>query len=132
MGCNCSVLPSQVPFLPSHSRRERNSLFPELRGEDMTVGGAAVSFCGEEFPAYSWKVWDEKESTFECAASVTLPCVPRSWGCARMGGWCCLEIPVVMDGEEVGASGAPSERESASRQAEVHPLACIPNAPRVS
>lgn len=71
----------------------------------MTVGGAAVSFCGEEFPAYSWKVWDEKESTFECAASVTLPCVPRSWGCARMGGWCCLEIPVVMDGEEVGASG---------------------------
>ncbi|MXQ91634.1 hypothetical protein E5288_WYG019880 [Bos mutus] len=36
-------------------RRERNSLFPELRGEEMTVGGAAVSFCGEEFPAYSWK-----------------------------------------------------------------------------
>lgn len=134
VGCNFSVLPSQVPVLPSHSRRERNSpvQFPELRREDMRVGGAAVSFCGEEFPAYSWKVWDEKESTFASAASVTLPCVPRSWGCARMGGWCYLEIPVGMDGEEVGASGAPSERESASKQVEMHPLACIPNAPPVN
>lgn len=44
----------------------------------------------------------------------------------------CLEIPVGMDGEEVGASGAPSERESASKQAEMHPLAWIPNAPRVN
>ena len=89
VGCNCSVLPSQVPFLPSHSRRERNSLSSEGKtcglGEPRAAQrgrhagwGSPVSFCGEEFPAYSWKVWDEKESTFESAASVTLPCVPQS------------------------------------------------------
>lgn len=42
----------------------------------------------------------------------------------------CLKILVRMDGEEVEASGAPSERESASQEAETDPLACILNAPR--
>ena len=44
----------------------------------------------------------------------------------------CLKILVRMDGEAVEASGAPSERESASKEAETNPLACILMAPRVN